>query len=126
MKLKTVGLVLALVWGSTMSGALAHHSPAGAMKKAAVKGILRSVKFINPHSQFVLEARDADGRPVTWVFESAPPAFFRAGGIKRTDFAKGIDHEVTVSAMVFSDGNKGFLEKMTFADGTFLTFNQRD
>lgn len=62
----------------------------------------------------------------TWVCESAPPAFFRAGEIKQSDFAKGIDHEVTLSAMVFDGQSKGFLEKMTFANGTFVVFNRRD
>lgn len=123
MKLKTVGLVLALVWGSTMSVALAHHSNAGASKAAEVKGILRSVEFVNPHSSFTLEARDASGKVVMWNFGSQPPAWFRKAGIKKSDFAKGIGHQVTVSAIVPADGTPaGLLTKMTFEDGTSVGF----
>ncbi len=123
MKLKTVGLVLALAWGSTMSVALAHHSSAGASKAAEVKGILRSVEFVNPHSSFTLEAKDASGKAVIWNFGSQPPAWFRKAGIKKSDFAKAIGHQVTVSAIVPADGTPaGLLTKMTFEDGTSVGF----
>lgn len=123
MKLKTMGLLLALSWGAVFSTAQAHHSGVGMAKPADVKGILRSVEFVNPHSQFVLEAKDAEGKVVTWHFGSQPPAWFRKAGIKQTDFAKGIGQEVTVSALVPVDGTpEGLLTKMTFADGTSVGF----
>lgn len=123
MKLKIVALMLALALGSAMSAALAHHSSTGASKVAEVKGILRTVEFVNPHSSFTLEAKDASGKVVVWNFGSQPPAWFRKAGIKKSDFAKAIGHEVTVSAIVPADGTPGgLLTKMTFEDGTSLGF----
>lgn len=125
MKLKTIGLSFAVACGAMFSVAQAHHSNAAidTSKTINVTGTLQSVNFINPHTQIRLESRDASGNPIIWKFESAPPAWFSKMGIKRSDFAKGIDQQVTVLANVGRNGEPiGIVKRMTFADGSSVGF----
>lgn len=125
MRVKTMGLLFALVCGSMISVVQAHHSPFNfdMAKEVDVKGTLLSVDFVNPHSQFRLEGKDASGKPVVWAFESQPPAWFSKAGIKKSDFGKGIGQQVTISANVAKDGTPfGLLRKMTFTDGSSVAW----
>lgn len=124
MKLKTAGLALALAWGSVASTAQAHHSPFSLdiTREVQLKGILRSVDYVNPHSHFTLDVKDSGGKTVTWDFESNPPGWFRKAKINRADFAKAIGDEVTITASIAKDGRPfGLLKKMTFKNGATIS-----
>lgn len=120
MKLKAMGL--ASLAGLAIFAAQAHHSPPPLNSTPTeITGILRSAEFMNPHSQFKLEAKDASGKTINWVFEGQPPAWFSKAGIKRSDFAKGIGLQVTITARVARDNSPfGIMSKMTFPDGTYV------
>lgn len=108
-----------------ITAAQAHHSNAifDFTKTVSVTGTLRSVEFINPHSQFVLDVVDAGGKTVEWHFESQPPAWFSKAGIKKADFTKGVDQKVTVTGVIARNGvPQGILSKMTFEDGSSVAF----
>lgn len=122
MNLKTKCLVLIFALGAAISTTQAHHSPPPlGSENVEVKGVLRSAELLNPHSVFRVEARDAAGNTVDWVFEGQPPAWYRKAGIKKTDFSKGVDQQVTVTARVARDGKPfGIMSKITFADGTYV------
>lgn len=125
MKLKTLCLTFAVALGSVTSTAGAHHSiaPLDMNKTIDVKGILRSVDYINPHCEFRLDSKDAKGTTISWLFESSPPGHLRRAGIKKSDFTKGIGQEVTITAHPARDGSLfGYLRTVTFGDGTSVTF----
>lgn len=119
MRLKVMGLALML--GSVVTtAAQAHHSLSilDITKPVAVKGVLRTVEFKNPHSHFTLDIKNDKGEAVTWDFESLPPAGFRQAEIKKSDFTQAIGQEVTINGFIARDGSpRGLMMKMTFADG---------
>lgn len=107
-------------------GAPAHHSAAAydLMHVVQQKGVLTEFHFENPHVRFVLTARDAQGAPLVWNIEGAPPNWFRHAGIARADFLKGVGNPVTIELHPSRDGSpRGFFQQITFADGTFIRFS---
>ncbi|MFO1400615.1 MAG: DUF6152 family protein [Steroidobacteraceae bacterium] len=106
--------------------AQAHHSAAAydLMHVTQVQGVLSEFHFENPHVRFVLTARDAQGAPLVWNIEGAPPNWFRHAGIARADFLKGVGNPVTIELHPSRDGSpRGFFQQITFADGTFIRFS---
>jgi len=105
--------------------ALAHHSPSSIfdMKtKFVLTGTLTQVEWVNPHIAIYIDAKKADGSGVeNWKFESAPPAFLRRVGVSSSQFKGAIGQTVTVDGNRAKDGSLyGFMQKITFADGTSL------
>ena len=96
----------------------AHHSIANfwdGSKHISIKGVVKLVKLVNPHSELTLEVME-DGKPVKWL----------AFGLGITDLRKrGITNEMLMGKEITLDGHppkraagKGiFLTSITFADG---------
>src|SRR5262245_57314062 len=63
--------------------ALAHHSFAAefdAAKPIELRGVVKKMEWINPHSWLTLEVKNTDGTTTTWEVEAgAPNAMFRRG-----------------------------------------------
>jgi hypothetical protein len=110
-------LTAGLVW--------AHHSPSSIFEmktKITLSGTLTQVEWVNPHIAVYIDAKKADGTGVeNWKFESAPPSWLRRVGVTSTQFKNAIGQVVTVEGNRAKDGSPyGFLQKITFADGTSL------
>lgn len=120
--LKAMSLAVAMAVFGTISTAEAHHSAAyiaDFTKQIQVKGVLRVVKFINPHCEFHVDSKGADGKTVSWSFEGPPPVFFRQAGLKKEDFARHIGEEVTVTTFANKmNAPMGFFKKVVYKDGT--------
>jgi len=108
----------------------AHHSPSAEFqvdKLVTLKGVLSNVEWINPHVHVYLDVKDASGNVSTWTFESNPPNWFRRAGIKKEDIMKALGQEVTIECSPSKDGSKrAYWKKITFADGTFLRFGEKE
>lgn len=105
--------------------AWAHHSPSSIfdMKtKFTQMGTLTQVEWVNPHIAVYIDAKKADGSGVeNWKWESAPPAFLRRVGVTGSQFKNAVGQTVTVEGFRAKDGSLyGFMQKITFADGTSL------
>ena len=77
--------------------AWAHHSFAAAydMKDAiTVHGVINQVLLRNPHSWFVLDVKDANGKVVQWSFEAGTPSGMIRNGYKPNIIKAGA--EVTI------------------------------
>ena len=121
---KVVAASLALV-GLLLAGPLsAHHSPSAIFDMAkpfVVSGTLTKVDWVNPHIDFIIDARGADGSVETWKIESQPPSWFRHVGLARADFAKAIGQTITISGVRARDGSHyAYLQKLTFSDGSSI------
>lgn len=88
MKMKSTqacsAMMAALVLLSTGS-AQAHHSFAAAFdatKPVVVMGVITEIRFVNPHSQFVVEVTDSSGKVETWRFEGSTPSSLIRSGFK--------------------------------------------
>jgi hypothetical protein len=119
------GALALLVVVLAAASASAHHSPSSIFdmsKKFILTGTLTQVEWVNPHIAVYIDAKKSDGTGVeNWKFESAPPSWLRRVGVNRSDFAKQIGQTITVEGNRARDGSLyGFLQKVTFADGSSL------
>jgi len=98
-----------LVWSfaaalvfSLLGGVLsAHHGRAGYDQKDSTKTITGTVteyNWKNPHVSITWEAKDADGKPVTWTGEFSSPTTMLSYGMSRASFKAGDEVNVTVIA----------------------------
>lgn len=102
--------------------AFAHHSFAAEFnvddtKMLSVTGVLTKVDWVNPHIYFYVDAKDENGKTVTWAFENFPPSWWRKYGLPK-DILK-VGEVVTVDAYSAKDGTKhlGYGKVIHFADG---------
>jgi Family of unknown function (DUF6152) len=98
----------------------AHHSVTAEFdpsKEFTVTGVLKHVDWTNPHIYVWVEAKDSDGKLVTWSFEGNPPGLLHRAGVTKDVFKVG--ETVTVTAMPANDGTKnlGFGKVYRYADG---------
>ena len=100
----------------------AHHSFTAqfdAKKPVTVKGTVTKMDWINPHSWIHLEAKDADGKTVTWMVELGTPNVLIRRGFTKKALEAGT--EIVVSGYQAKNGeNKMNGGYVTFKDGTRL------
>ena len=110
-----LGMVLAAV------PAAAHHSAAAQYdleKTIRVTGTLVKVEWQNPHNQYYVDEKDANGNVVHWGMEGAPPGHLFRDGVKRSTILDLVGSTVTVEGNPARDGSKNLtVHKMTLADG---------
>lgn len=99
--------------------AWAHHSFAAEydLKKAIeVHGTIVEVRLENPHSFFVLDVKDAAGKPQRWYFEAGTPSGMIRNGYRKDTIKPG--EEVTIKGFAAKDGdNRGMLRQLIMSDG---------
>ena len=85
-------------------------------------GTVTEFLFINPHVLVVFEVRDANGKIVEWIAESAPPARLYRAGWKKDSLKLG--DKVTVTGMPMENGAKFLVfEGLITPDGRTLGAN---
>jgi len=99
--LSSIAIAVVAVGGS----AQAHHSFAKFDRQRSIEleGELAEVRWQNPHVQFTLRGRGADGQVQTWVLETNSPGILRRAGIGPDLVAVG-DH-VKVAGNPAVDGS---------------------
>src|SRR5881392_3381314 len=121
---KICGVLLAVVSLLAAVSLWAHHSPSAIFdmsKRIGMTGTLTKIDWINPHIVVYIDSKAEDGKAENWVFESNPPAWFRRVGVGRADFAKALGQAVKVEGVRAKDRSLyGYLQKITFADGSSL------
>src|SRR3977135_970388 len=84
-----------------------HHSFAAefdAARPIVLRGVVKKMEWINPHSWLTLEVKNSDGSTATWEVEAgAPNAMFRRG-FTRNSLPVGT--EVVVNGFQAKDGRK--------------------
>jgi len=89
----SVLLLLYLVIGVLLLAppAVAHHSHSmyDFEKSVSLSGVVRKVRWANPHVHFEIEAQNDDGEYEPWVIETEPPAIMSKFGWHRDSFAPG-------------------------------------
>jgi hypothetical protein len=100
---------------------LAHHSFSlefDAAKQVTFQGVVTKVEWMSPHIYFYLDVKEASGKVVNWVFESAGPNALARRGWNRNTLRIGdritvigyrAKHDVHVAAateVVLADGRK--------------------
>ena len=100
----------------------AHHSFAAefdAAKPIMLRGVVKKMEWINPHSWLTLDVKNQDGTTTTWEVEAgAPNAMFRRG-FTRNSLPVGT--EVVVNGFQAKDGQKRANGRdIRFPDGKLL------
>ena len=100
----------------------AHHSFAAefdAAKPILLRGVVKKMEWINPHSWLTLEVKSPDGSTTTWEVEAgAPNAMFRRGFTRNS---LPIGTEVVVNGFQAKDGQKRANGRdIRFPDGKLL------
>lgn len=113
-------LVLGLVSLAVGVPAWAHHAFVAAydMKQpVTVHGVITKVLLENPHSWFMLDVKDANGKVEAWSFEAGTPSGMLRNGYKPGIIKAGA--EVTIKGFRARDESqkKGMLRELVTADG---------
>jgi DNA/RNA endonuclease YhcR with UshA esterase domain len=100
--------------------AWAHHSFAAAYdlnKPVTVHGTIDKVLLRNPHSWFLIDVKDANGKVQEWAFEAGTPSGMIRNGYRQDILKSGT--EVTIKGFHARDAsqNRGMLRELTTADG---------
>ncbi len=100
--------------------AWAHHSFAAAYdlnQPITVKGVITMVRLSNPHSWFLLDVKDSNGKVEKWAFEAGTPSGMIRNGYKASVIKQGA--EVTIKGFRARDAAQkmGMLRELTTSDG---------
>ena len=118
------GVFAVLLSGLVVLGAAvpasAHHSFAAAydlQQPVTVHGVIANVLLRNPHSWFLIDVKDANGKTEEWAFEAGTPSGMIRNGYKPNIIKAGT--EVTIKGFRAKDASqkRGMLRELTTADG---------
>lgn len=121
MKQRFVAIVMSgLAVLAAATPARAHHSFAAAYdmtQPVTVQGTITQVLLRNPHSWFVLDVKDANGKMEEWAFEAGTPSGMIRNGYKPDIIKAGT--EVTIKGFRARDASqkKGMLRELVTSDG---------
>jgi hypothetical protein len=113
-------LVSGLIAIGTVVPAWAHHSFAAAydlQQPVTVHGVISQVLLRNPHSWFMLNVKNENGKNEEWAFEAGTPSGMIRNGYKPSVIKAGA--EVTIKGFRARDASqkRGMLRELTTADG---------
>jgi hypothetical protein len=108
--------------------ALAHHAFAAEFdtaKPLALRGVVTTMEWVNPHSWIHIDVKGADGTPVNWMIEGGSPNALLRLGFTKNALLPGM--EIIVDGYQAKDGtNKGVGRSLTFADGRKLFLSESE
>jgi len=88
------------------AAALAHHSVAGFFDPSThveIEGVVKTVRWRNPHTVFEVDVRNPDGEVITWRIESGALGVLRSRGIDREFVTVGDKVKVMGDSSLRSD-----------------------
>ena len=118
-RLACIGVLVAPIFGATT--AFAHHGIANfdLNKDIAIRGTVKKLAFVNPHSWLYVNVPGENGEIVEWRCEMRSATVLRRSGWSPSMFTPGVEIRVT-GAPDRHDANTCYLATITFADGTTM------
>lgn len=115
-----IGVVASVLLFSASPELLAHHSTAAfdSSKILTLKGVVREVKWVNPHAYIVMEVSGGQGQ---WSILSGTPTLNVRNGWKYNDVKVGDTVTVVVHPARDTHVHSGILRNITLADGRSLS-----
>jgi len=99
--------------------AQAHHSVAGFFDpatKVEIEGVVKTVRWRNPHTVFEIDVTAADGEVITWRIESGALGVLRSRGIDR-EFMKVGDRVKIMGDSSLRSDREMFARNILLSDG---------
>lgn len=119
MNFRTLPVALAMLLVASATPAFAHHSFSAefdAAKPLTIEGVVKSAKFVNPHSWIYVDVKAKDGTVTNWGFEFGTPSALRDNGLTRDDVQPGAS--VQIGGFRSKNGGPfGYATSVTFANG---------
>lgn len=131
MRLKLAAVVMAVfaLHGGALP-AFAHHGFSvefDGSKCMDLKGTLTGLDWDNPHAYLHLDAKDADGKTVSWSLEMITPNALKRNGSSRQDFLAGMGKPISARICPTKAGGtqyRGAAEYVKLADGQLRIVGQ--
>jgi hypothetical protein len=115
-----VAFVAALSVGSQT---FAHHATQAEFdqtKVTTIKGVMTRVMWVNPHVNWHMEVKNADGTVTDWTIVGAGPGQFRAIGLSGRDFFQiGETYSASI-ALARNGSSRGHIMSFVTPDGKTL------
>ena len=115
-------VLIACALASLGMSVAAHHSvPVNfdQTKEVTIVGVLTEIKWINPHSRFRVDVKNADGSTVEWLVEMGAINTMMRAGFDTGRFALG--DSVTITGWPGRRGRVVLLRTVVLRDGTSLS-----
>jgi len=120
-----IGASIALGVLLLANNAFPHHNMTALFDlndRVTLTGTFTKVDWRNPHIQFLVEAKNAQGQTESWTVEGPPPSFFRLRDISRSNFDSAVGKTVTVEASRARDhSTASLLRVLTLPDGKIVS-----
>lgn len=104
--------------------AVAHHAFQAQFDEKnqfELTGVLAKVEWINPHTYFHLDVKDANGKVTRWALESFGPAGLRRAGLSNKGLFKvGDTYTVKVCGAKDGSANLAWVINFKFPDGRLV------
>ena len=116
------GMMRNFLFVSTLLAAFAaqaHHSVAGFFDpttKVEIEGVVKTVRWRNPHTVFEIDVSGADGEIITWRIESGALGVLRSRGIDREFMKVGDSVKIMGDSSLRSD-REMFARNILLSDG---------
>ena len=108
----------------------AHHALVAAYdmnQMITVKGTIAKVLLENPHSWFLLDVKDANGKVEQWSFEAGTPSGMLRNGYRPNLIKPGTEVVIKGYRARDTSQKKGMLRELTTPDGkTFGLFGPQE
>jgi len=84
-----------------------------------LKGTLTGIRWENPHAYFDMEAKDADGKAVTWHLEMITPNALKRNGTTKQDFVENMGKPINarICRSRIATENRGAASYLQLPDG---------
>ncbi len=120
MKIRSAGIVLAILIVAAAAPVFAHHSFAAefdSAKPVNLTGSLTKLDWINPHARLFIDVKGPDGKVANWEIELGPPAILLRNGWTKNSVKAG-DMLVVAGSLAKDGTNLANARSVTLADGT--------
>ena len=114
-------------WLMASGSLLAHHSLSATYdvrKESSMSGVVKAVKFSNPHGALELTVKNPDGTTTDWVLTTGSANVLASIGFDKKTIKAG--DTVTVDIYGSRDGKPlGFMRRITLADNRQFEFETK-
>jgi Family of unknown function (DUF6152) len=123
MAYRAVGIVCAIFCAALLAAsgpAIAHHSFAmfDQANEVDLDGVVQEFRYVNPHTFIILDIKQKDGTPESWILEGVSPSALAREGWSRSSLKPGDEIQLRIAPLRSgAPGGAWLTQKIKFHDG---------